>query len=1247
MANEIKLKIKVDDDGNLKIVAKNAEKAAAGLEKTSTSANTADRRLKGAAQASANSTKNFAKLTQATGGLVGAYATLAASLFAVSAAYNFLKRAGDLTTLEAGQKAYAASTGTALRSLTSDIIDATDSQVTFRDAAQAAAIGTAAGLGADQLVRLGKAAKDTSIILGRDVTDSFNRLVRGVTKAEPELLDELGIILRLETATKKYAASIGKNAKDLTAFERSQAVANEVLEQSEEKYSKILEITGASGNEFAKLGKAFDDVVIKLQKIAAAVAGPLAKVLTETPQLAFAAFGLLLNGPLKALGVSFKDIRKNAKSSAEAASKNFEAVAEKAKIASTNAEGARKNFKGLAASIKTAGGSAKFLDKISEGKALAPLEKARLDKALKAAKANVNQFGMVTKGVFKGVKLSMVTEFEQGFKLVSLAEDKKLSKTKIWGAQMKLAYGGVALAVKSIGSALATGLSVALSWLGWVTLAYTAFQILNDKFGFFNKELTDAEKKLNKTTDKLKEVNSELENFLELQVAIADVDGSFKAFGNIGAAFNNISNAQLDTAIAQLGNYNDKLRQNAEIEKQISESKSRSPRGGRSYTGVVGQAQEFTESETQSNQFFERLVGTAAALKKEFGVTTLSIEAFETAFENFRKGIKDADKELKRTAAGLQNLDRINKEVKRTTEDSRNAYDAFISSLTKTSRGQSALDSISQNLKILEEQKEELSVPFKFGVSGSVENQIALNNINAQIKAEKEKAKIVKKFEAARIKRQKDLLQVNNSLIKVRSQELPGTRALVDVENKRTLNQAKQNDIRAQIVEVYDRIKDTGGSITESDKQQLALLGEQLGTLKLKDQVLEDEEKTTARIKDARNEIFKLSTSNTLLGAQQSLLAIDQKRLSISKEILSTSEKFAQDSFDASLLRREQENPFSFLDQQRAEAEARYSLEQALIKDKQAAIITERDIKLQSIKLEYALLDAKYQQTQDDLRILAEDPRTSGKDKASLNDTIAAIAEARTGLPKLEEDARRLINIGAKAGLSSLSLNLARLEDTKNSLSDMGQITDTLSQSFGNNFVSAIDGVIQGTTNLKDAFKNMAKGVLQALSQVIAKLIAIKLLNVGLGLFGGGSGAIPTNVTNTSGLTSSVDPASFNFSSLGEGYRMGGIAEKVPGYSSGGISRGRQSGYPAVLHGTEAVVPLPNGKSIPVEMGKGMGQSNNVVVNVNVDSNGNSQQNSQGDQGGLNLGTAIATAVQKELQNQKRSGGILNPYGAA
>lgn len=37
-------------------------------------------------------------------------------------------------------------------------------------------------------------------------------------------------------------------------------------------------------------------------------------------------------------------------------------------------------------------------------------------------------------------------------------------------------------------------------------------------------------------------------------------------------------------------------------------------------------------------------------------------------------------------------------------------------------------------------------------------------------------------------------------------------------------------------------------------------------------------------------------------------------------------------------------------------------------------------------------------------------------------------------------------------------------------------------------------------------------------------------------------------------------------------------------YANGGISSGPLSGYQAQLHGTEAVVPLPDGKSIPVEM---------------------------------------------------------------
>ena len=105
MANEIKLKIKVDDDGSLSIVGKEAKAAADELDGVSKAGNKmgksskdADRNLKGLSRQSANTTKNFSKMAQGiTGGLVPAYAVLAANVFAISAAVNFFREAADFS----------------------------------------------------------------------------------------------------------------------------------------------------------------------------------------------------------------------------------------------------------------------------------------------------------------------------------------------------------------------------------------------------------------------------------------------------------------------------------------------------------------------------------------------------------------------------------------------------------------------------------------------------------------------------------------------------------------------------------------------------------------------------------------------------------------------------------------------------------------------------------------------------------------------------------------------------------------------------------------------------------------------------------------------------------------------------------------------------------------------------------------------------------------------------------------------
>lgn len=295
--NDIKIKINVDGK-DIELTKKQADKLGKSLDKTGTSAHSADRRLKGAAQASSNTTKNFSKMAQGiSGGLVPAYATLAANIFAISAAFNFLKDAANYRILIQGQQEYATITGESLKLLTSRLQEATGQQLAFAEAAQSVAIARAAGVTTDQIGRLGVLAKNASIALGRDLTDSLNRLIRGVTKAEPELLDELGIILRLEVAAEKYGRTIGKTKDELSIFEKSQAVVNEVLTQGEEKFGNF----NTELNAFSKLAKSFDDLLNRIKMSLTGVAEFMAKGLSKNTVALAGSFALLGSSILKAI----------------------------------------------------------------------------------------------------------------------------------------------------------------------------------------------------------------------------------------------------------------------------------------------------------------------------------------------------------------------------------------------------------------------------------------------------------------------------------------------------------------------------------------------------------------------------------------------------------------------------------------------------------------------------------------------------------------------------------------------------------------------------------------------------------------------------------------------------------------------------------------------------------------------------------------------------------------------------------
>jgi len=217
-------------------------------------------------------------------------------------------------------------------------------------------------------------------------------------------------------------------------------------------------------------------------------------------------------------------------------------------------------------------------------------------------------------------------------------------------------------------------------------------------------------------------------------------------------------------------------------------------------------------------------------------------------------------------------------------------------------------------------------------------------------------------------------------------------------------------------------------------------------------------------------------------------------------------------------------------------------------------------------------------------------------------------------------------------------LLLRNVEIAQSKADDIEELGRGIGQSLEDNLSSAFNSLVQGTKSFKEAFGDMAKAILADIAKIITRALVMRALLAVFGSAFPGMGEFLGFTTPAAKKGGVLEPPQ---------YRYGGIA-KMDDYSRGGVAKGRQAGYPAMLHGTEAVVPLPDNRSIPVEMKGGMANQNNVTVNVSVDNQGGAQQTSQSDGTmGENLGRLIASAVQDELQYQKRSGGILNPYGVA
>lgn len=281
-----KIQIEVEVNGKMQkatVSAKKLKKALDGAKTSQNELNTSTRQgyraAQGAAQNTSNGTKAFAKQAGVVGGLVPIYATFAANVFAISAAFNALRRASALDKLETSLKIIGIEGGRNLTAVANDLKNITDQAISTEQALRATSVATTSGFSQTQLLGLTKVAKGASLALGRDMGDALDRLIRGTAKLEPEILDELGIIVRLDRASSDYAATLGKTAQQLTQFEKTQAFVNATITQGINKYDMISERVEAS--PYDKLAASFNNLSKAVITFSNTILGPVVDFLSS------------------------------------------------------------------------------------------------------------------------------------------------------------------------------------------------------------------------------------------------------------------------------------------------------------------------------------------------------------------------------------------------------------------------------------------------------------------------------------------------------------------------------------------------------------------------------------------------------------------------------------------------------------------------------------------------------------------------------------------------------------------------------------------------------------------------------------------------------------------------------------------------------------------------------------------------------------------------------------------------------
>ena len=668
------------------------KKVSSSSDKAGKSVDKYGRRTRAAAQMTSNSTKEFSKMQQnieggGSGGLVRAYALLAANVFALSAAFGILSRSAQIDTLVESMTQLEIVSGKSIRGVARDLQEASGFGMDFANSLRATSLALSAGFESKQIMELGEVARNAAVSLGRNLPDALDRIFRGVIKVEPELLDEIGLFVRVNEAASKYASKLGVSVGSLTEFQRRQAFANEAIAQGQQKFQAFADVPI---DPFAKLATTFSDITQNILTFLNKGIGPLVNIISDNKILfgqAFAIIGItLLRLVVPAIGQFTLGIAMNAqqakKSAAESAEQSQAKIAQlreeqvefaklrKAKLDDERVAATTASQKGPQAQLKVGGRAvSKQLEQDLKNqvglkerqvlieKRLGDLETKR---GLKQRKKNTDAAAELK---LLQAELEIIKKIRAEEQIINFEGPMPGAKKNELADMTRLAAEKSIIKADAVAGIVATseleGLSAGFNAIGpAIDLAGMKAEQAGIKFGFLDKATIFLQGSLGTAAVKIQKVMMTIMPFISaMMFAIPILTFIAKKVGFFGEAQGNLSQANKETE-ETLGMFTKKLDHANEQLKKF--------RGDKNFKGITDSTLALKEATLSTIESLEKQIEAFEDYKKETNILVRAINSTvsdffgDTALQKIEQNIDDFIEQLRKGGGELtEEMDRL------------------------------------------------------------------------------------------------------------------------------------------------------------------------------------------------------------------------------------------------------------------------------------------------------------------------------------------------------------------------------------------------------------------------------------------------------------------------------------------------------------------------------------------------------------------------------------------------------------